>query len=149
MGLACIEHKATSYSLISYQTLQATRTLPLYDRLGEIRKGLNLFLDQTQPDVLALEDIFFAKNIKSAFTIGIARGIVFSACLERNIRIFEYAPTQVKSAVTGTGRADKAQVEKMLSMLLGVKLDQGFDASDAVAVALCHGVSNKPYLEIK
>lgn len=146
MGLACIEHKGNSYTLIRYETVEAPRHLPLYDRLRHIREGLHAFLAETSPDVVALEDIFFAKNVKSAFTIGIARGVVFSACLERSIRVFEYLPTKVKSAVTGSGRADKSQVQKMLGMLLGVKLDTGFDASDAIAIALCHGVTNKPYM---
>ncbi len=149
MGLACIEKKNNSYRLVEYLTVTAPKDLPVYDRLGYIQKGLKEFLEKTQPHVVSLEDIFFAKNIKSAFTIGLARGVVFAACLERSIRIFEYPPTKVKSAVTGSGRADKSQVQKMLSMLLGVKLEVGFDTSDAIAIALCHGVANKPYLELK
>lgn len=149
MGLACIEKKNNSYRLIEHLTVVAPRELPLYDRLGYMQEGLKDFLEKMQPHVVSLEDIFFAKNIKSAFTIGIARGVVFACCLERSIRVFEYPPTKVKSTVTGSGRADKSQVQKMLGMLLGVKLDASFDSSDAVAIALCHGVANKPYLEFK
>ena len=149
MGLACIEKKNNSYHLLEHVTITAPRELPLYDRLGFIQKDLLLFLEKTNPHVVSLEDIFFAKNIKSAFAIGIARGVVFSACLQRGIRVFEYPPTKVKSAVTGSGRADKSQVQKMLQMLLGVKLEVGFDTSDAIAIALCHGVANRPYMELR
>jgi crossover junction endodeoxyribonuclease RuvC len=69
--------------------------------------------------------------------------VVFAACLERDIKIFEYAPTQVKSTVTGYGRADKAQVQKMVGLLLGVELKTAYDASDAVAIAICHASINR------
>ena len=93
-------------------------------RLGDERAAIQylrraLVLDEYHPEAVAIEDIFVSKNARSAFSIGLARGIVVAACLDRKIKIYEYAPTQVKSAVTGYGRAGKEQVKKMTQLILG------------------------------
>lgn len=138
LGFSCIAKSGNSLKLITAETIHAKKADDLYDRLDQIRLRLNALLDQCLPSVVAIENVFVGKNVKSAFYLGIARGIVFSACMERRIRVFEYAPAQVKSIVTGSGRADKEQVKKMVGILLGQKLDLGFDATDAVAIAICH-----------
>jgi crossover junction endodeoxyribonuclease RuvC len=97
-----------------------------------------LLLDKFHPHEVAIEDIFVSENPRSAFQIGIARGVVFALCIKHGIKLFEYAPSQVKQTVTGHGRADKEQVRKMAGILVGSPLEMGLDASDAVAIAVCH-----------
>ncbi len=87
---------------------------------------------------MSIEDIFFAKNAKSAIKLGQARGVALLAGSNSGIAVHEYASTKVKLALTGRGRANKAEVQGMLSRILGVDEWDGQDASDAVAIALCH-----------
>ena len=112
--------------------------LPLNQRLKVIYDGILKVIDQHSPDVMSIEDIFFAKNAKSAIKLGQARGVALLAGSVSGISVHEYAPTKVKLALTGRGRANKAEVQSMLSRLLGVAEWEGQDASDAVAIALCH-----------
>ncbi len=113
-------------------------TLPINQRLKFIYNGILEIIDQHSPDVMSIEDIFFAKNAKSAIKLGQARGVVLLAGSISGITIHEYAATKVKLALTGRGRANKAEVQSMLSKLLGVDEWQTQDASDAVAIAFCH-----------
>ena len=142
-GLGCIHKSGNDLKLVTAQVIKAPAKESLYERLKGITPKFHSLLDELKPTEVALEDVFFAKNAKSAFQLGIVRGVVFAACLERGIKIFEYAPTQVKSTVTGHGRADKAQVQKMVGLLLGVELKTAYDASDAVAIAICHASINR------
>jgi len=112
--------------------------LPFSQRLKVIYDGLLKVIDQHTPDVMSIEDIFFAKNAKSAIKLGQAKGVALLAGSNSGISIHEYAPTKVKLALTGRGRANKAEVQSMLSKLLGVTTWESQDASDAVAIALCH-----------
>ena len=112
--------------------------LPFNQRLKVIYDGLLKVIDQHTPDVMSIEDIFFAKNAKSAIKLGQAKGVALLAGSNSGISIYEYAPTKVKLALTGRGRANKAEVQNMLSKLLGVTTWESQDASDAVAIALCH-----------
>ncbi|MCH8013656.1 MAG: crossover junction endodeoxyribonuclease RuvC [Candidatus Dadabacteria bacterium] len=112
--------------------------LPFNQRLKVIYDGLLKVIDQHTPDVMSIEDIFFAKNAKSAIKLGQAKGVALLAGSNAGISIYEYAPTKVKLALTGRGRANKAEVQNMLSKLLGVTTWESQDASDAVAIALCH-----------
>lgn len=137
MGL--IERRKGALRLLYAETLSASASLPLYVRLESLFTQLKARVDELQPEVVAIEDTFFAKNAQSAFKLGLARGVAVAACLGRGLKIYEYAPTAVKKVVTGHGRADKEQVRKMVGLSLGGKLvDLGFDATDALAVAICH-----------
>jgi len=91
-----------------------------------------------RPQELAIEDIFFAKNVKSALKIGHARGAVLIAAAQNGIKIFEYAPLEIKKSVVGYGRASKEQVRSMVQVILKLKTQPGLDASDALATAICH-----------
>ncbi len=113
-------------------------SLPLNQRLKVIYDGISKVIDLHSPDVMSIEDVFFAKNAKSAIKLGQARGVAILAGSNAEISIYEYAPTRVKLALTGRGRANKAEVQSMLTMLLGVDEWQTQDASDAVAIAFCH-----------
>jgi crossover junction endodeoxyribonuclease RuvC len=138
LGFACLEKTGASLRLVFAEVVSAPAKDTLYPRLEIIGARLASLIEQFNPDEVAVEDAFFGKNPKSAFQLGITRGVVLATCLNRKMKIYEYAPTQVKAVVTGYGRADKAQVKKMVELTLQTQLTIGFDATDAIAVAICH-----------
>ena len=109
------------------------------ERLGEIHAAVAKLVDRFHPHGLVVEDIFYGKNIKSAFRIGEARGVVLLAAAQAGIEVIEYPPATVKQAVCGNGRASKVQIQRMVCRLL--ELDEApdtFDAADAIAIGFCH-----------
>jgi len=108
-------------------------------RLGTIHARVGELLDAYGPDAVALEDLFFGANARSAFAVGQARGVVMLAAGQRGLPCCAYTPQQVKGAVCGSGRADKGQVQRMVQALLGLDaLPRPDHAADALAVAICH-----------
>lgn len=138
LGVGCLEKSGSAVRLLFCEIIHAPKKDPLYDRLAVLGRRFHALLDDLKPDEVAVEDIFYAKNVRSAIYLGTARGLVIGACIQKGLKIHEYAATQVKSVVTGYGRADKAHIQKMVEMILGAKIQLGFDATDALAVALCH-----------
>ncbi|MBY0369415.1 crossover junction endodeoxyribonuclease RuvC [bacterium] len=138
MGIGCVEKTGNKLRLLFCEILHAPKNDTLYDRLEIIGGRFQKVLQDLRPDTVAVEDIFFAKNVRSAIYLGTARGMAIGACLSQGLKIHEYAPTLVKSVVTGHGRSDKVQVQKMVQLILGTRIELGFDATDAVAVAICH-----------
>ncbi len=118
-------------------SIKAGSQLPLADRLCRIYDGLGELIRQHQPQVVALEDIFLAANVKSAFTLGQVRGVVLLLAAQRSLPVCHYPPLLVKKAVVGYGLASKAQVQLMVEQLLGQKVADEH-AADALAVGLCH-----------
>ena len=143
LGIGCIEKRGQSLRLVFAEIIHAKKTDVLFKRLDHILAHLKARVDELAPDEIVIENMFTAKNIKSAIYLGMARGVALSTCLGRGIEIYEYAPTQVKMVVTGSGRADKEQVRKMVGLILGTRIDLGFDATDAIAVAICHANTNR------
>ena len=122
--------------------VQISDALPL--RLKCIHDGIAEVIRSFQPDAAAFENLFHASNVQSALKLGHARGVSICAAAEAGIPVFEYSPLEVKSAVTGYGRSEKSQVQHMVSALLRVDtLPSSFDASDALAVAICHAHTNR------
>lgn len=117
----------------------AARTDQIGDRLRRIFDALSEIVTEYRPDELAAETVFVHRNADSALKLGQARGAALLAGLTRGMPLFEYSPNQVKQAVTGRGHADKEQVQHMVRVLLGVARAPPRDASDALAVAICHG----------
>jgi crossover junction endodeoxyribonuclease RuvC len=108
-------------------------------RLAAIHQRIGELLDEYRPDALALEDLYFGANARSAFAVGQARGVVLLAAGQRNIPTASYTPQQVKGAVCGNGRAAKDQVQRMVQTLLALpELPKPDHAADALAVAICH-----------
>ena len=108
-------------------------------RLGEIFTALGEVVDRYQPDQAAVEQVFVAANADSALKLGQARGAAVTAMVVAGLPVYEYSPRAVKQALVGTGGADKAQVQHMVRLLLGLQgRSLGLDESDALAVALCH-----------
>jgi crossover junction endodeoxyribonuclease RuvC len=141
-GFACLEKKGRHWLHLGSGSLFFDKDLPMSERLLQLRQDLVELLSRYQPEELALEKAFFAKNAQSALKLGQARGVILMTAAEKGIPIWEYSATQVKSSICGSGRASKLQVEHMLRLLL--KLSHAFefssdDQADALAIALTHG----------
>ncbi len=116
-------------------------------KLSTLFLGVTELVEKYKPDVVAIENIFYAKNIRSSFQLGHARGALIVALANQGLPIFEYTPLTVKQALVGYGRASKEQIQQMVKHLLRLPETTYFDASDALAVAICHshsiGLENK------
>jgi crossover junction endodeoxyribonuclease RuvC len=112
--------------------------VPLERRLADIHTAVGELLDQHRPDAMAIEELYFGANVRTAFAVGQARGVVLLAAGQRGVPAHSYTPQQVKAAVCGHGRADKHQVARMVARLLGMSVPPDSDhAADALAVAIC------------
>jgi crossover junction endodeoxyribonuclease RuvC len=111
---------------------------PLEKRLVVLHRELAALIEKYKPDAAAFERIFFSRNAQSALVLGHARGVAVLAAAERGLPVAEYAPAEVKRAVATSGRADKHQVQQMVRLILGLPEVAQEDASDALAVAICH-----------
>jgi crossover junction endodeoxyribonuclease RuvC len=107
-------------------------------RVQTIFHEVKEILDAHKPAELSIERLFFSRNVSSAIEVSHARGVILLAAAEYGIDVFEYTPNQIKQAVTGSGRADKKQMQKMVGMLLGIDEKMPVDAADALAAAICH-----------
>ncbi len=138
-GYGVVTEVEGSAQALAYGVIRTPAHQPLPHRLVTIYAELNALLDRYQPRAVAVEEVFFSKNARTALSVGHARGVVLLAVAQRNIPLFHYKPTQVKQAVTGYGGADKRQVQEMVRMLLGLEeIPRPDDAADALAIALCH-----------
>jgi crossover junction endodeoxyribonuclease RuvC len=138
-GYGCIESDGSRHRLVTCGFLSGPARATFPERLKAIHAGLRGLLLLHRPDCVAVEDIFYARNVRSALRLGHARGVALLAACEENLAIAEYAPAEIKRAVVGYGRAEKPQVQQMVKLLLG--LDHAptpHDAADALAVAICH-----------
>lgn len=125
--------------LVECGVFRSTPRAPLPRRLREIYEGLLDVVDRTRPDALSVEGVFFGRNVRTAVVLGEARGIVLLAAAQRGLAVAEYAPAEVKSALTGNGAARKGQVGYMVQQCLRLATPPApEDAADAIAVALCH-----------
>ncbi len=112
------------------------------DRIADLHKQLVFLIKKYRPTRMAVEDLFFFKNAKTAIKVGQARGVILLTAVENNLPVDEFTPLQVKQAITGYGRAEKGQMQKMVAAILRVpKKIKSDDAADALAVALCAGQS--------
>ena len=111
--------------------------------MRDINAQLINLINMFKPDAVAIEELFFNKNIKTAIAVAQARGAILLTCAQNNVPTFEYTPLQVKQAVVGYGRADKNQVQQMTKILLNLKaVPKPDDTADALAIAICHAHSN-------
>jgi crossover junction endodeoxyribonuclease RuvC len=110
---------------------------PVEVRLAALHAGLAQALDRHRPDIVAVEEVFHARNSRSALVLGQARGVALLAAAQAGARVRSFAPAVIKQAVTGTGRAEKEQVGRMVCVLLGIAVRERMDATDALAAAIC------------
>jgi crossover junction endodeoxyribonuclease RuvC len=126
-------------SLVECGVIRTRSGEALSRRLGEIHEGLGEVLERHAPDVVAVEGVFYGKNVRTTVLLGHARGVILLTAAQRGLEVAEYSPAEVKNAVVGTGRATKEQVQYMVKKLLRLKaVPAPSDAADGVAVALCH-----------
>lgn len=113
--------------------------LKLSGKLAELFKEISSVLNEYKPDIVAVETIFYGKNVRSSITLAHARGVILSACALSGIKVYEYSPREVKKAVTGNGNGNKTQVRTMIQKIIGLKEPiTSEDASDALSVAYAH-----------
>lgn len=138
-GYGCVERSGSRHHLVLCGVLAAPASATFPERLKFIHAGLVSVLAECRPDCVAVENIFHARNVRSALKLGHARGVALLAASEAGLAVFEYAPTEVKRAVVGYGRAEKPQIQQMVKLLLGLDAPPApHDVADALAVAICH-----------
>ena len=138
-GFGCIESVDGRHRLVACGALGGAGAATFPEKLKAIHAGLCEMLDRHRPDCVAIEDIFYARNVRSALRLGHARGVAILAACEAGLPIAEYAPAEIKRAVVGYGRAEKPQVQQMIKLQLGLEaVPTPHDAADALAVAVCH-----------
>jgi crossover junction endodeoxyribonuclease RuvC len=138
-GFGIIEFSNDLYRVLEYGTIKPQRRQLFHEKLNTIKLAIEGLIDRHKPEEVAIENPFYAQNIKTAITLGQVRGAVLVAIAGRGIALFEYSPLEIKKAVTGYGQADKHQVKVMVKALLHLdEADLEEDASDALACAFCH-----------
>jgi crossover junction endodeoxyribonuclease RuvC len=143
-GYGVIDSDGADCVFVRCGAIRSKPSDPIAERLKCIYSGIVEIIRVLEPEVAAFESLFYATNAQSALKLGHVRGVSMFAAAEANLPVFEYSPLEVKSAVTGYGRAEKPQVQQMVRALLKLnEPPQPFDASDALAVAICHIHTNR------
>lgn len=143
-GYSIIEYVGNHFTLVHSGAILTKAGESFPDRLLKIHDDLVNIIDTFKPDVMSIEELFFNTNTTTAINVAQARGIVLVVARKNNVPIFEYTPLQIKQAVTGYGRADKLQVQKMVKSILRVdKLPKLDDTTDSMAAAICYAHSCK------
>ncbi len=139
LGWGVVKKDGSFYRLIDYGTVKSSPKDHFAKRLAKIYDDLQDVIDRFQPDVLSIEEAFFAVNVKVALKLGQVRGVVLLLAEKNGLEIGEYAPRLIKQTVVGYGNAEKHQVQEMVKILLKLPtIPQPHDAADALATAICH-----------
>ncbi|HHU91971.1 MAG TPA: crossover junction endodeoxyribonuclease RuvC [Halanaerobiaceae bacterium] len=150
VGYSLIEKKGNKYRVCDYGVIKTSAGETNSQRLLNIYQELTDLINTYQPEEMAVEELFFNKNAKTAIEVGQARGVILLAGAQAGIKVAEYTPLQVKQSVVGYGRATKDQVQQMVKALLNLSsLPKPDDAADALAVAICHGNSRTIISKVK
>lgn len=148
MGYGLIAVTGKKLSLLEMGVLKLPAKDDSYQRLQKIHHKIVELIDLFKPDCFAIEAPFFGKNVQSMLKLGRAQGVAIAAAMQTNLEVCEYSPKKIKQSITGNGNADKEQVMKMLQNLLQFKeTPKHFDASDALAVAVCHHFQDNALLK--
>jgi len=137
-GYGLVEKKEGRLIYVGGDTISFPYSLPFSVRIHKIFESLLEVIQTYHPEEMSIEDIFFAKNVKSALKMGHARGAALIAAIQGGLKIFEYTPLQIKQSVVGYGRATKEQVRSMVKVILKLDTQFSLDTSDALAIAICH-----------
>ncbi|MFI3128874.1 MAG: crossover junction endodeoxyribonuclease RuvC [Bacillota bacterium] len=139
VGYGVIETNGSNQKCVDYGVIYTPKEESLPQRLAMIERGMNALIDKFQPDEIALEELFFVKNITNGIAVAHARGVVVLTAIKKLGTLYEYTPLQVKQAITGYGRADKKQMQQMVKVLLKLKdIPKPDDAADGLAIAITH-----------
>ncbi len=144
VGIGVLEYKGNKFRPIEYNAITTHASMITSLRLKKIKDEIQEYLHKYKPDAVAIEELFFNNNAKTAIAVAQARGVMVAEAASLDIPIYEYTPLQIKQAVTGYGRAEKGQIQQMVKMLLNLNaIPKPDDAADALAVAICHAHSSK------
>ncbi|MBQ6894692.1 MAG: crossover junction endodeoxyribonuclease RuvC [Clostridia bacterium] len=142
VGVGIIEYKGNKFRVIDYFAITTKAHTPIEQRLKIIYDSINETIEKYKPDYVAVEELFFNNNAKTAIAVGQARGVILLSAVNAGVPFFEYTPLQVKQAVVGYGRADKGQVQQMIKAILSLSsVPKPDDVADALAIAVCHAHS--------
>lgn len=143
VGFGVLDYDGVNFSVVDYGAITTPAHTPVPDRLKMIYDDLQYVIDKYKPDQMAIEELFFNNNVKTAITVAEARGVLILGASLCGLEVFEYTPLQVKQAVVGYGRAEKMQVQQMVKSILNLhEIPKPDDTADAVAIAICHGFSS-------
>jgi crossover junction endodeoxyribonuclease RuvC len=138
LGFGVVEGDNDS-QVVDYGVIETEAGLAMPDRLLILHSEVTKLLETYTPHELAVEQLFFSRNVTTAIAVGQARGVVLLAAAQRGVPVFEYTPAEIKNAIVGYGKADKRQMQEMVRILLGLaEIPHPDDAADALAIALCH-----------
>jgi crossover junction endodeoxyribonuclease RuvC len=141
VGFGVVEKQGGDWAHVAHGCIETSPKKTLSERLVEVHEEIRAVIQKYQPDRAGLEELFFAKNAKTAMDVGQARGVILLTLLQADLPVDEFTPMEVKQAVTGYGREDKMQMQKMIALLLKLpKKPMQDDAADALAVALTAGL---------
>lgn len=147
-GYGVISDDGGRVTCLTYGSIKTSPKDDLITRLNIIHTELDAIIKKYKPEIAAAEELFFSKNVKTALTVGHARGVILLTFKQNNLQFYEFKPSQVKQAVTCYGAAKKDQVQKMVQMLLKLKeIPKPDDAADALAIAMC--ALNYKFLNLK
>lgn len=143
-GYGIINVIGNKFYKVNHGVILTSASMSLPKRLQKIFEEINNVIIENKPEQMAIEQVFFNKNTKTALSVGHARGVIFLSGVLNNLPIAEYTPLQIKQSVVGYGRAEKHQIQKMVATVLGLReIPKPDDAADALAVAICHAQSYK------
>ncbi len=151
MGYGVISAVHGNFSVIDYGVVTTPKELTLPQRLAQLEEGVRELVETFKPQNIAIEELFFSKNITTGIPVAEARGVILlTAVKSLGDEVYEYTPNQIKMAITGYGGADKIQMQHMVQALLRLKkVPRPDDAADALAVALCHAQTSRMTTEFK
>jgi len=148
-GFGVIAVNGSKLTCLDYGSLQTPAKTDLPSRLANLYRQAEILLDKYKPDLVGIEQLFFCRNVTTAFQVGQARGVVMLAIGQRQLPCLEFTPLQIKQAVAGYGQADKRQVQKMVKLMLNLKeIPKPDDAADGLAAALCAAQSQSTLLAV-
>ena len=143
-GWGLVRQSGARLSCIAYGCVSTAAEMPLEQRLRKIYEQVGAVIDRFRPECVGIETVWFGQNVTAAFATGQARGAALVACAERDLKVGEFAPRQIKLSVVGTGSAEKEQVQYMVRQILGLeKVPQPDHAADALAAAICYATHEK------
>ncbi|MBQ6389692.1 MAG: crossover junction endodeoxyribonuclease RuvC [Mogibacterium sp.] len=139
MGYGILDYRGNKFTPVAYGAITTEAKTPNEERLLSLYNELTEIIAEYKPEEASIEELFYNTNATTAIMVGEARGMALLACAQAGIRINEYTPLQIKSSLTGYGRADKKQVQTMVKMILGLQeVPKPDDTADALAAAICH-----------
>jgi crossover junction endodeoxyribonuclease RuvC len=143
-GYGVVEEVGGELKALTFGVVRTPAGQPLPQRLQLIYRGVQKLASRWKPSAAAVEELFFSSNVRTAMSVGQARGVTLLALADSDLAVAEYTPLAIKQAITGYGNADKAQMQEMVKLLLGLaEVPRPDDAADALAVAICHVHSSR------